>query len=303
MKKLLPVICCFLFLHGIAQSSASPWFQSYEFKLAEFRKPSLRFGPMARWWWPGNLVTKEELKREVNVFADNGFAGVEVQPLNLAIPTANEEERKKVTGWDSPDYYDNLRAVMEEARRRGLIVDVTNGSGWPPSAPNLTPEDGFLSLEFSDTTVSGGQALSLTLPPLASSKNKTGIPPQLQAVVVAKVLNKATGNETSMLDATSSKVVNSLVKNGQLTYAFPEGTWQVIAFWSVPSGGVAMVAAYSKGMPVVNHFDSAKVLKLYNYLFGERTGLQPYFGNPMRAVFSDSYEFSVNRHYSPDFLS
>jgi hypothetical protein len=38
-------------------------------------------------------------------------------------------------------------------------------------------------------------------------------------------------------------------------------------------------------------------------LFGERTGLQPYFGNPMRAVFSDSYEFSVNRHYSPDFLS
>jgi hypothetical protein len=31
--------------------------------------------------------------------------------------------------------------------------------------------------------------------------------------------------------------------------------------------------------------------------------LQPYFGNPMRAVFSDSYEFTVNRHYAFDFLS
>jgi len=71
----------------------------------------------------------------------------------------------------------------------------------------------------------------------------------------------------------------------------------------VPSGEQTNIAAAKKPMTVVDHFDSLKVLKLYNYLFGERTGLQPYFGNPMRSVFSDSYEFKANRHYSLDFLT
>jgi hypothetical protein len=55
----------------------------------------LTFGPLARWWWPGNDVTKEELKREINLFADNGFAGVEVQPMNLAMPPVSDSVRKK----------------------------------------------------------------------------------------------------------------------------------------------------------------------------------------------------------------
>ena len=259
---------------------------------------------MARWWWPGNDVTKEELKREINLFADNGFAGVEVQPMNLAIPPLSDSERKKITSWDTPDYYENLRAVMEEARKRGLIVDMTNGSGWPPASPNLTPEDGFISLEFSDTTVNGGKALSFMLPLLPASKNRTTVPPRLQAVVIANMLPEAGGeNKTIRLDAASSKDITSYAHNGTLNYSFPEGTWKVIAFWAVASGGQTNIAAAPKPMTIVDHLDSQKVLKLYNYLFGERTGLQPYFGNPMRAVFSDSYEFTVNRHYTLNFLS
>ncbi len=277
----------------------------YDFNPALFQKPSLSFGPMARWWWPGNYVNPEELKREINLFADYGFAGVEVQPLNLAIPTKSAADREKVTSWDTPAYYENLRTVMEEARRRSLIVDMTNGSGWPPSAPILQADDGFLSLEFSDTTVtSTGGSASFRLPLLATTKNRTKATPQLQAVVVAKELpNAAGGEKTVPLDATTTKVLTSSVENGRLTYFFPEGTWRVIAFWAVPSGELTNISASPKPSPVVDHLDPKKVLKLYDYLFGERTGLAPYFGNPMRAVFSDSYEFKANRHYSLDFLS
>ena len=281
----------------------STWFPQYDFDPATFQKPSLSFGPMARWWWPGNFVTKDELKREINLFADHGFAGVEVQPLNIALPPLPKTERDKVTSWDTPDYYDNLRTVMEAARQRGLIVDVTNGSGWPPSAPVLQPEDGFLSLEFSDTTITGGRSLSFPLPLLSSSKNRTKAAPQLQAVVIANMLPKAAGNDqTFALNAASSKVITPFSQNGLLTYSFSAGTWQVIAFWSVPSGELPSLAATPKSGPVVDHLNTQKVLKLYNYLFGERTGLAPYFGNPLRAVFSDSYEFKTNRHYSPDLI-
>src|SRR3954468_9315357 len=94
---------------GIAQTNVSPQtvknkasspLLSYDFNLANFQKPLQTFAPMARWWWPGNDVTKEELKREINLFADNGFAGVEVQPMNLAIPMSGDV-RERVTSWDT----------------------------------------------------------------------------------------------------------------------------------------------------------------------------------------------------------
>ena len=286
-----------------SKNTAVSWLQQHTFTPSSFKTPPLSFGPMARWWWPGNYVTKEELKREINLFADHGFAGVEVQPFSVALPPLSDVEKAKVTSWDTPDYYENLRAVMAAARQRGLIVDVTNGSGWPPSAPNLQADDGFLSLEYSDTTVVGGKALSFSLPQLTSTKNRTKAVPQLQAIVIAKQLPKANANESTIaLEPASTNVITSFSRNGLLTYSFPEGSWRVIAFWAVPSGELPSLAATPKSGPVVDHLDTHKVLKLYNHLFGERTGLAPYFGNPMRAVFSDSYEFKANRHYSPDLI-
>lgn len=286
----------------LQKSNVTSWFPFYDFNPAVFKSPHQSFGPMARWWWPGNNVTQQELKREINLFADNSFAGVEVQPLNLAIPIMDSTERARVTSWDTPEYYENLRAVMEEAQKRNLIVDVTIGSGWPAGGPFLQTEDGFLSLEFGAVTVTGGSKLSVPLPP---ANNRTSVPSKLQAVVVYRLAaNGAAGEQqTVALDAASAKVVTSSVQKDTLTYTFPAGQWKVIAFWAVPSNEKTNIAAVTKQGPVVDHFDSLKVLKLYDHLFGERTHLQPYFGKPMRAIFSDSYEFKANRHYAPDFLA
>src|SRR5690349_20197539 len=106
-KQILTLCCLYFVSFAFAQNDLKKdsikikqWLPQYDFNITSFQKPSIEFAPFARWWWPGNDVTKEELQREINLFADNGFAGVEVQPMNLSIPTANEEERKKVTSWD-----------------------------------------------------------------------------------------------------------------------------------------------------------------------------------------------------------
>src|SRR5437870_739998 len=59
------------------------WFPAYDFDAATFKKAPREFGPYTRWWWPGNDVTSEELQREIKMLADNGFAGVEIQPLTV----------------------------------------------------------------------------------------------------------------------------------------------------------------------------------------------------------------------------
>ncbi|MBS1577887.1 MAG: hypothetical protein JST09_21495 [Bacteroidetes bacterium] len=308
MKNKMLWFCLFAVSKLFGQSGANAdsialkkWFPRYDFDITSFQKPALQFAPFARWWWPGNDVTKEELQREINLFADNDFGGVEIQPMNLAIPLLSEEVRKKVLGWDTPEYYENVKAVMEEARKRGIIVDMTDGSGWPPAGPYLSAEDGFINLLFSYTDIKGGSEANIALPRL---KNKTDFPSKLQAVVACKISANDSTNKikTISLDASSTIVVTRFVKNDSLHWKAPAGDWKIIAFWSKPSGEKGMTATPIQGY-VVNHFDSAKVLKNYEHLFGERTGLQSYFGNPMRSVFNDSYEFQVDRFYSTDFIS
>ena len=282
-----------------AQSKIEKWFPKFDFNPTVFQKPPIQFAPFARWWWPGNNVDTTELRREINLFADNDFGGVEIQPLNLFIPGTTEAKAKALT-WDTPDYYANVIAVLNEARKRGITVDMTDGSGWPPGGPFLSTDDGFISLESASVDLGGNSNNAVALPTITNTSDR---PSRLVAVLAVKTLLKKAGDKTSTipLDQSSVIVVTQYVKNDSLYWKAPVGTWKLIAFWSKPSTQKTMTASPTQG-PVMNHLDSTKVLKSYKHLFGERTGLPPYFGNPMRAVFNDSYEFAVDRHYAYGFI-
>lgn len=282
--------------------SAKNWFPQYDFNATQFQKPAQEFGPYARWWWPGNDVTKQELEREIKLFADNAFGGVEIQPLTKRLPILDDETKKRILSWDTPVYYENVRTVMEQARKSGLIVDITNGSSWPTGGPYLKAEEGFLNLLFSSQDVQGGRKLSISVPVI---RNNTGVPSRLEAVVAVKALPKRTDDKsiTIPLDASSTLMLTDLVKGDTLFWSAPIGDWKIIAFWSKPNSLVGSWVAGPKQGPILNLFDSLAVKKNYDYLFGHRTGLEQYYGNPMRAIFTDSYEFTVDRHYSLDFIS
>jgi hypothetical protein len=283
-----------------ASSKVAKWFPKYNFNTTVFQKPPIQFGPFARWWWPGNNVDATELKREIDLFAANDFGGMEIQPFNLFAPETAEAQAKALT-WDTPEYYANVIAVMQEARKRGLTIDLTDGSGWPPGGPFLSAADGFITLQFATLDVTGGNTVSVPLPAIS---NTSGVPSRLEAVLAARALPKKEGDKTKTinLDPSSTIVLTNFVKKDSLQWKAPAGNWKIIAFWSKPQGQKTMAATPVQG-PVMNHFDSTKVLKQYNHLFGARTGLQPYFGDPMRAVFDDSYEFAVDRHYSLNFIA
>src|ERR1700722_763128 len=158
-----------VFLFSTVQVSAqvSPRLQTFDFKLSNFRTPAQEFGPFARWWWPGNFVDQTELKREVNLFADNGLGGVEIQPLRLLVP-GNRDTIAKANTWDTPGYYAHVIAVMQTARTRGQIVDMTDGGGWPGGGTHLNIEDTLITLEFASADITGGNRFSGPLPGISS---------------------------------------------------------------------------------------------------------------------------------------
>src|SRR5690606_32633238 len=139
-----------LILYGLVSFAfAQPRKEILDFDAQEFKDPSPAYGPYTRWWWPGNDVGKRELKREIRMFADNGFAGVEIQPLTVGIdPDGNRTE--KVYSWDTPSFYDHIKTVMKAARKSGLTVDLNAGSGWPLGGPFIEPNESLLTLTMSD---------------------------------------------------------------------------------------------------------------------------------------------------------
>jgi hypothetical protein len=146
-------------------NDGSDWFAYFDFNALHFKNPAREFGPFTRWWWPGNDVTNEELRRETRMFADNGFAGVEIQPLTMGInPNAPAEQLNRVYSWDTPSFYDHVRAVMEQAGKSGISVDLNGGSGWPIGGPQVKPQESMLTLTYADTIVTGGQTISIHVP-------------------------------------------------------------------------------------------------------------------------------------------
>lgn len=65
----------------------------------QFQTPSRKYGPIARWWWPSNNVTNLELRREINLFADAGFGGAEIQPF---IVTSSDPKVRETSEWFAP---------------------------------------------------------------------------------------------------------------------------------------------------------------------------------------------------------
>ena len=308
---------------AVALIEAAP----FDFNPAQFAQPSREFGPMTRWWWPGADVDQVEIDRELEKFAANGFAGVEIQPFTMGLnPEAEAAERARVMSWDTEAFYETLRKTLESAASRELIVDLNNGSGWPTGGPHIALEDNFRTLLFRETTVSGGQEVSWELEPpdpplsayvslamlgtLGGDGNGVHFPEaaELVAITAVRIVRDERSrwpwsvSDQVVLDPASAVDITASANGDTLTWTAPEGEWRLISFWSLPDGEQPAVLAKTPRGFVVDHFDAAKVRANYDYLFGGRTGLAPYFGKPLRAVFNDSYEFKAERHFTSSFF-
>ena len=111
---------------------------------------------MVRWWWPGNDVDEKELKREVDALADNWFGGAEIQPFAGGLdPKAGKDEMARRDSFDTDNYYEHLRAMLDEAQKRGMTIDLTLGSGWPSGGGHISAQQSMKTLLWGEKFVDG----------------------------------------------------------------------------------------------------------------------------------------------------
>ena len=284
-------------LNLFAQEGDNYWLKPTIFHVDSFRSPSLYYAPYTRWWWPGNDVDSLELKREIKLFAENHFGGVEVQPIALVMPTKGKGRAERIMSYDTPNYYANLTAMCQEAIRQGITVDMTNGSGWPSGGAHISEHENNKTIQYGMTDIPFSFSKPIVIP-----KPMRGDGPSRKLVTLLAMRGNYDGEGIFTVEPNSVKNITTTVNDTTFSYVVKEKGWKAVAVWSLPDMESPMLMASRNAGYAINHFDSTVVKKNYEYFFGNRTGLDRFYGNPLRAVFNDSYEFRADRHFADDFV-
>lgn len=296
------------------------------FDATAFREPSVDFRPWVRWWWPGGEVQAEEVKREVGILASAFFGGAEIQAMDAALPKDVPGEVLEMRlSVHTPRFYQVLAVALEEARRLGLKIDLTFGSGWPPGGMHVGPNEAQKTLLYAEKVVEGPGKVTVDLAgpdkplyylfaeasELLGTKLSEWMPEhaRLEAVLAAKVvggersLDPLNLTDQVMLEVGSVQVLTERVgADRRLVWDVPEGKWVIVGVFSQPDGMKPLFNAEPEQGFVVDHFDAEKVRRLIEKLIGGAAGLDAYFGNPLRALFVDSLELKVERFWASDFF-
>jgi alpha-L-rhamnosidase len=238
---------------------------------------------MMRWWWFGPAATNPELQSELEQMKAAGIGGVEIAtlyPLALDDPTTGFHNYNFV----SDEHLDHLRFAAEEARRLGLRVDMTLGSGWPFGGPHIPVTQAAGALRVEAIPVPAGST-SVAVPALEAGE-------KLMAAFIAPAGGANLDmRQTSPLPAPSGPRLD-----------FPAGSadQRVLFFISSRTGMMVKRPASGSAGFVLDHYDSEAIA---NHLHAVGDRLLSAFGDhPPYAVFSDSLEDYAS-NWTPGLLS
>jgi len=228
--------------------------------------------PWAYWWWLGSAVDAENLTRELQRYAAAGYGGVHVIPIYGA---RGAEDR--FIPYLSPRWFEMLGHAVAEARRLGMDVDMTTGTGWCFGGPNVPEAHAGMKFE----------AKTLDVPPRGKLEAKFDRPSLLALV--------ASGGGGTCVD-----LLDRVGPAGTVDWSPPDGgAWKVTAVSGRRSGPRVKRAAPGGEGWMINPFFGEAVR---NYLARFTDAFSGYGGPKPRAMYHDSYEY-YGGETSPDFFA
>ena len=245
----------------------------------------------ARWWWLGSAVDKENLRWNMQEYANHGIGALEITPIYGV--QGNEANN---IPYLSDRWMEMLREVQKNGLELGIEVDMATGTGWPFGGPWVPLEESASRAVFVDTTFTGNsiQCLNLQAPEKDAPYcrlNKVmaywrGEPYDVTAYMHD---GKLTWSPAEQLKAQIKTAANNTLKKA-LKLQLKEmetAQWRVIAVYC-RFGMMKVKRAAPGGMGlVIDHFDKKAVSNYLQHIEDafERTKT-PY----PHTFFNDSYE-------------
>jgi len=241
---------------------------------------------MVRWWWFGPAVSKPELQRELEQMKAEGIGGVEIAtlyPLALDDPTFGDPALTDPTLADpttgfhnqrflSEEHLDAIRFAVAAARKLGLRVDVTLGSGWPFGGSHIPVTQAAGELRVETIAVPAGTD-SIAVPNIDTGER-----------LIAAFLAPVRDGHASLHDPKQF----SAIANGRLRISPLEVANYAIFFIASRTGMMVKRPALGAEGFVLDHYDR-NAIETHLHAVGDRL-MQAFDDQPPYAVFSDSLE-------------
>jgi hypothetical protein len=255
---------CGLFLLCASQLFAAPSGDSFWPPITSQTRP------WAFWWWMGSAVDETNLTKEMQRYHDAGMGGVHIIPI-YGVQGGDSNYIKYL----SPRWMELMGYSVSEARRLGMDVDMTLGTGWCLGGPTVSDEDANASAVVRTFNLATGEKLT--------EKFKPG------------------SVQTLMAFSTNANTVDLMRKisaDGAVDWSAPAGSWKVYAISQKPSGQKVKRPAPGGEGWMLNPFYPKAVR---DWLPWFDAAFRNYHGPRPRAVFQDSYEYRTD--WSPDFFA
>ena len=260
-----------------------------------FKVPPAEARPFVRWWWNGDCVEENEIKRELNVLNKAGIGGVEINPI--AMPVRDDTLKVKPLVWLSPEWNKAVKVASETARQNGMRTDLIVGSGWPFGGEFLKKGETIQRVIIHKKKLSG---------PAVFQSSAEALMKELSKGRSAKVLDKrilflslVPENISDIADA--KDMISSLSASGEIKFDVPEGNYTlIVGIWQEGYRNVTYGAPGSDG-PVLDHYNATALRK---YLDRLSEALENEFGTKLGdylwALFCDSIELD-GANWTTDF--
>ncbi|MBK8978187.1 MAG: hypothetical protein IPM29_19970 [Planctomycetes bacterium] len=262
-----------------AQASDALW--------AAFRNPPAEARPFVRWWWNGNRIDADDIRREVALLAAAGVGGVEINPI--ALPAEASPGGTEAVAWLTPEWNRLVRLAADEARAHGMSTDLIVGSGWPFGGRFLAPDEQIRILRQRTIAIPAGTARRFDAGELLSfEKARRGgdfVDDPATELEFLLLVPQRCASVDDVVDVTGEIAAGAL-----LVEAAPADRR---LFVGAVQCGFRLVVHGAPGAdgPVLDHFDRRAVDK---YLGNMSERLAPAMGgrlgDSLRAMFCDSIE-------------
>lgn len=123
---------------------------------AQIKWPSItqQTKPWARWWWQGSAVNKKDLTANMQDYKAAGLGGLEITPVYDV-----KGYEKQFIDFLSSQWMQMFDYTISEAKRIGLGIDLSNGTGWPFSGPTITDKYASKTIIYKTYTLEPGEEL------------------------------------------------------------------------------------------------------------------------------------------------
>jgi hypothetical protein len=207
----------------------------------DFRNPPSVARPYVWWHWLGPNFSKEGITKDLEAMKASGIGGATIFNISSSVmeshaPTENNPWPEQT--YRSAKYWEAIRHAAAEAKRLGLEIGLHNTVGYSTTGgPWIDEPRSMQRLTWSETKLTGGQAVSVTLPPppLVADEGwgKTGrtLSWFKDVAVLAVPAGKDSIQLTEVLDISAK-----MAADGTLNWTPSPGEWIVYRFCHASTG-------------------------------------------------------------------